>query len=268
MKSSAGGSNVFFPFFPNDHLNDLTLRGCHAAAKGIWIDMVCLMAQGKPFGYLRIEPGKPVGPPPASATPMALARGNATAHAIAPGTPLAHARGKAAARDTATAPAPGLLPQIDPHLLPTTGSLEAELHSLIGQPPDLTRWAIDHLESRGVFSRDDKGVIYSRRMVRWAKAREERSKRARESSPWSKKPGGAGGRGKPGGKAGGGGNATAHAIAPGTPHARADARAHGTPLARPSTTSTSITPPRPLPASGKGHVDQAAVAEQIRRRRA
>lgn len=268
MKSSAGGSNVFFPFFPNDHLNDLTLRGCHASAKGIWIDMVCLMAQGKPFGYLRIEPGKPVGPPPATATPPALARANAIASAIASGTAHAQARGKAHARDVATAHAPGLLPQVDPHTLPATGSLEDELHSLIGQPADLTRWAIDHLESRGVFSRDASGVIYSRRMVRWAKAREERSKRARESSPWSKKSSGAGGRGKPGGRPDARASAIASAIPPGTAHARANGGAAATPLARPIPTSTSITPPRPLPASGKGQVNTAVVAEQIRRRRA
>ena len=44
-------------------------------------------------------------------------------------------------------------------------SLE-ELAMLIGAPAPLVRKALSELEGRGVFSRDDDGVIYSRRMVR------------------------------------------------------------------------------------------------------
>lgn len=46
-----------FQFYPSDYLNDLRLRQCSAAARGIWVDMFCLMNQGTPYGHLRDEAG-------------------------------------------------------------------------------------------------------------------------------------------------------------------------------------------------------------------
>jgi len=40
-------------FYPSDWLGDVGLRSCSAAARGIWMDMLCLMHQSEPIGYLR-----------------------------------------------------------------------------------------------------------------------------------------------------------------------------------------------------------------------
>lgn len=39
-------------FYPDDWLNDLALRGCRPASRGIWVDILCLMHQGTPYGHL------------------------------------------------------------------------------------------------------------------------------------------------------------------------------------------------------------------------
>lgn len=41
-----------FPFYPNDWLNDLALRGCSPATRGIWVDLLCIMHEGTPYGHL------------------------------------------------------------------------------------------------------------------------------------------------------------------------------------------------------------------------
>lgn len=46
-----------FPFYPDDWMNDLGLRGCPPAARGVWADMLCLMHQGEPYGYLTDKAG-------------------------------------------------------------------------------------------------------------------------------------------------------------------------------------------------------------------
>ena len=51
-----------------------------------------------------------------------------------------------------------------------------ELAALVGAPLPQVRQAIEELETRGVFSRDDNGVIFSRRMVR-DKAKEVEARR-------------------------------------------------------------------------------------------
>jgi hypothetical protein len=39
-------------FYPSDWLSDEALRGCTPAARGLWVDMICLMAKSKKHGYL------------------------------------------------------------------------------------------------------------------------------------------------------------------------------------------------------------------------
>lgn len=44
-----------FQFYPGDWLNDAALRMCSVAARGLWIEMMCLMHQGEPYGHLKVN---------------------------------------------------------------------------------------------------------------------------------------------------------------------------------------------------------------------
>lgn len=44
-----------FQFYPGDWLNDAALRMCSVGARGLWIDMLCLMHQGSEYGYLKVN---------------------------------------------------------------------------------------------------------------------------------------------------------------------------------------------------------------------
>ena len=44
-----------FQFYPGDWLHDTALRICSIGARGLWIDMICLMHQGNPYGYLKVN---------------------------------------------------------------------------------------------------------------------------------------------------------------------------------------------------------------------
>lgn len=44
-----------FQFYPGDWLNDAALRACSVGARGLWIDMLCLMHQGSEYGYLKVN---------------------------------------------------------------------------------------------------------------------------------------------------------------------------------------------------------------------
>lgn len=44
-----------FQFYPGDWLRDAALRSCSVEARGLWIDMLCLMHDGTPYGYLRVS---------------------------------------------------------------------------------------------------------------------------------------------------------------------------------------------------------------------
>lgn len=44
-----------FQFYPADWLQEPALRICSLAAKGLWIEMICYMHQGNPYGYLKIN---------------------------------------------------------------------------------------------------------------------------------------------------------------------------------------------------------------------
>jgi hypothetical protein len=44
-----------FQFYPGDWLQDVSLRMCSVGARGLWIDMICLMHQGSDYGYLKVN---------------------------------------------------------------------------------------------------------------------------------------------------------------------------------------------------------------------
>lgn len=50
----------YIRFFPSDWLSDERLRCCTLEARGLWIDMLCLMAKADRFGYLCLG-SKPIG---------------------------------------------------------------------------------------------------------------------------------------------------------------------------------------------------------------
>lgn len=50
----AKGKRPAFQFYPADWLTDLALRSCSVAARGLWIDMLCLMHDGRPYGHLTV----------------------------------------------------------------------------------------------------------------------------------------------------------------------------------------------------------------------
>jgi len=43
-----------FQFYPSDWLRDTALRSCTTGARGLWIDMICFMHEGTPYGYLKV----------------------------------------------------------------------------------------------------------------------------------------------------------------------------------------------------------------------
>jgi len=90
-------------FFWSDWRSDTALRSCSLAARGLWMDMLCIAAEAQPTGYVLVN-GR-------NLTTTDLAR--------------------------------------------LTGAPEADIQS-----------ALAELDAAGVFSRDRKGRIYSRRMVR------------------------------------------------------------------------------------------------------
>lgn len=51
-----------FQFYPGDWLRDTALRSCCVAARGLWMDMLCLMHEGQPYGHLKVA-DKVIDPP-------------------------------------------------------------------------------------------------------------------------------------------------------------------------------------------------------------
>ena len=43
-----------FQFYPSDWLRDTALRSCLPGARGLWIDMICFMHEGNPYGHLKV----------------------------------------------------------------------------------------------------------------------------------------------------------------------------------------------------------------------
>lgn len=50
-----------FQFYPGDWLNDVALRMVSVGARGMWIEMICLMHQGSEYGFLKVA-GKVILP--------------------------------------------------------------------------------------------------------------------------------------------------------------------------------------------------------------
>ncbi len=90
-------------FDPGAWLGDAGLRLCSIPARGLWIEMLCLMHKGERYGYLQLG-GKPID--------------------------------------------------------------AGQLSKIVGASDALVFDWMAELEANHVFSRDDKGVIYSRRMAR------------------------------------------------------------------------------------------------------
>mgnify|MGYP003382356446 CR=1 FL=1 len=114
-------SSPWLKFYPSDWRADPALRMCSVAARGLWIEMLCVMHEATPYGSMRVN-GRAV-----SDSQIAILAG---------------------------------------------ASID-----------DVTIWLAE-LESAGAFSRDDDGVIFSRRMQRdKAKAESDKKNGKRGGNP-------------------------------------------------------------------------------------
>ena len=43
-----------FQFYPGDWRRDAGLQSCSLTARGLWIEMLCIMHDSKPYGHLRV----------------------------------------------------------------------------------------------------------------------------------------------------------------------------------------------------------------------
>lgn len=50
-----------FQFYPSDWRKDMALQSCSVAARGLWIDMLCIAHECAPYGHLTVN-GKPMKP--------------------------------------------------------------------------------------------------------------------------------------------------------------------------------------------------------------
>lgn len=92
-----------FQFYPGDWRRDPALRTCSMAAKGMWIELMCVMHESDEYGFLVVA-GKPMD--------------------------------------------------------------ERDIAKVIGETPTFCKKILKELEEKFVFSRDSRGAIYSRRMVK------------------------------------------------------------------------------------------------------
>ena len=102
-----------FQYYPGDWVRSLDIRSCSLAARGLWLEMMNIMHEAEPYGYLVIN-NKPISLP-------VLAR--------------------------------------------MVGATQSEIEPLL-----------DELEALGVYSKDENGAIYCRRMVRDEQFRSVRRK--------------------------------------------------------------------------------------------
>lgn len=51
-----------FQFYPGDWQRDAALRSCSVPARGLLIEMICIMHDAEPYGHLRVN-GKPITVP-------------------------------------------------------------------------------------------------------------------------------------------------------------------------------------------------------------
>lgn len=53
-------ANPWMKFYPRDWRGDQALRACSVAARGLWMECLCIMHEAKPYGHLLLN-GNPVG---------------------------------------------------------------------------------------------------------------------------------------------------------------------------------------------------------------
>ena len=102
-------TDPWFKFYPSDWRSDPKLKMCSLPARGLWIEMISIMHESEPYGYLKISGISP--------TPMQLAM-------------------------------------------------------QVGAMPDDVEKCLSELENAKVFSRNRAKVIFSRRMIKDAKRRD------------------------------------------------------------------------------------------------
>jgi len=239
--------NPYVRFFINDHEGELTLRGSSLAVRSLWLSMVFLMERGTPRGYLRLDP-KSVreGGPTQDPTPNNL--GGPTSKKV--GGPKSKQVG-----------GPNLKSTGGPNLIPANGSLESNLFAILGLPESdraTFKHALHELEQRGVFSRDEKGVIYCRRIIKEEKYKEVQAKWGKMGAAKRQQNEGNPGRKKAGGPTPNraGGPTVSNAGGP-TP------KKVGEPDSIPHTTYINS----PQPPSTRGGLDKKAIAARLEQRR-
>lgn len=55
MSDQGAKKRPAFQFYPGDWLRSTDLRSCSIGARGLWIDMICLMHEGNPYGHLKVN---------------------------------------------------------------------------------------------------------------------------------------------------------------------------------------------------------------------
>ena len=106
-----------FQFYPGDWLRDTALRSCSVEARGLWVDILCWMHEGSPYGHLKVN---------------------------------------------------------------SKVILSTHLAGMVGITNERVNILLNELEEAGVFSRDNTGCIFSRRMVQDEGIRQQRSAGGKE----------------------------------------------------------------------------------------
>lgn len=105
-----------FQFYPADWRKDSALQSCSVAARGLWIELMCIMHECEPYGVLAIN-GRPMQP--------------------------------------------------------------AQIARLVGEGEKVVRGLLEELEAAAVFSRDESGAVFSRRMLKDERIRSIRASAGR-----------------------------------------------------------------------------------------
>ncbi len=124
-----------FQFYPADWRKDLGLQACSMAAKGLWIDLLCIMHESENYGFLEISGAKTNQKPSGFESKMNQKR-----------------------------------IKIDSKLI----------GKLVGLSENKAAKLIAELEENGVFSRDEDGIIYCRRMVKDERIRSIRAEAGKQ----------------------------------------------------------------------------------------
>jgi hypothetical protein len=115
-----------FQFYPKDWRDETSLRLCSMAARGLWIELMCLMHASDNYGYLEVA-GQPIS--------------------------------------------------------------DAQIARLVGEPVKSVSAWIAELSQHNVCSYDERGIMFSRRMVRDEALREERAAGGIKGAPFGHKGG-------------------------------------------------------------------------------